>query len=362
PLCFFGKHMLEPQPQEVRRYCDDTCDTREPDREFEGRIFMSNRRAKKECFGKHMLELQTQEVRRSKRTRGYENEEEGFGRGMHDPYARFGMDLDDRYDTRESDGDFEGMIFMSNRRTKKECFDLKLFGLPGSYASVVKHVRPGMKLFLFEYERRHMHGVFEATTSGSINIDENAFKQSGRSFPAQVRFRRVWECYPLSEEDFKEAIIENYRTTKEFDFDLSQDQVLKLLHLFALSRIEPQVHETHEYLEDGQDLFPGSDLQCETANLLQEVGRSMLSKEFGYKDSLPREGCYVRNTIYDISDADQKLASTRELVHNDLLSSGDYHAGQAICEGDCHAGQTVYDMSDVEQTHTLHSETDFTYA
>ncbi|GLJ21501.1 hypothetical protein SUGI_0397430 [Cryptomeria japonica] len=122
-----------------------------------------------------------------------------------------------------------------------------------------------------------MYGVFEATSYGAMNIDCNAFKQTGRTYPAQVRFRSFWECYPLSEEDFKDAIIENYRSTKEFEFDLSQDQVFNLLQLFASQKIEPQVQEVRDHLENGQDL-PRLDLQSETASLLQEVGGNVFTR------------------------------------------------------------------------------------
>jgi len=44
----------------------------------------------------------------------------------------------------------------------------------------------GMKLFLFEYERRQLYGMFEATSIGAHNIERNAFETSGGSFPAQI--------------------------------------------------------------------------------------------------------------------------------------------------------------------------------
>lgn len=80
-----------------------------------------------------------------------------------------------------------GAIFMCNKRTKEECLKGKLFGLPSSMTDLVLNVRKGMTLFLFEYESRLLHGVFRATSDGGINIDREAFRSSGKYFPAQVR-------------------------------------------------------------------------------------------------------------------------------------------------------------------------------
>lgn len=79
-----------------------------------------------------------------------------------------------------------GAIFMSSKLTKKECLRKKLFGLPSAFNSFIKHVKAGMLLFLFEYESRQLHGVFEATSDGDIDIMPNAYKSSGKKFPAQV--------------------------------------------------------------------------------------------------------------------------------------------------------------------------------
>ncbi|KAK8514177.1 hypothetical protein V6N12_008892 [Hibiscus sabdariffa] len=80
-----------------------------------------------------------------------------------------------------------GAIFMSNIATKKECLRRRLLGLPNSQSHFVKQVRSGMILFLFEFERRELHGVFEACSDGAMNIVPHAFSSSGMQFPAQVQ-------------------------------------------------------------------------------------------------------------------------------------------------------------------------------
>lgn len=80
-----------------------------------------------------------------------------------------------------------GAIFISNNSTKKECLRRKIFALPSSQYHFVKQVKAGMILFLFEFERRELHGVFQACSDGAMNILPHAFSSSGKEFPAQVR-------------------------------------------------------------------------------------------------------------------------------------------------------------------------------
>ncbi|CAH1436767.1 unnamed protein product [Lactuca virosa] len=98
-----------------------------------------------------------------------------------------------------------GAIFMSNSGTKKECFQRKLFGLPLAQSDFVLHVKKGIS--------------------------------SQKCFPAQVPFTSVWNCYPLYEHEFKDAIRDNYFSWKKFKFGLSKHQVNKLLTLFRSKRI-----------------------------------------------------------------------------------------------------------------------------
>lgn len=79
-----------------------------------------------------------------------------------------------------------GAIFMSNTSTKRECFRRKLLGLPSAQANFVKQIKAGMILFLFEFERRELYGVFRACCDGSTNIVPHAFSSSGKQFLAQV--------------------------------------------------------------------------------------------------------------------------------------------------------------------------------
>ncbi|XVF27260.1 hypothetical protein REPUB_Repub14bG0091600 [Reevesia pubescens] len=133
-----------------------------------------------------------------------------------------------------------GAIFMSNNATKGECLRRKVFALPYSQSHFVKQVKSGMILFLFEFERRELHGVFQACSDGAINIMPHAFSSSGKQFPAQVKFTPMWYCHPLPEDEFRDAIRENYFSKNKFKFGLSEDQVQRLLSLFSLKRLKDQ--------------------------------------------------------------------------------------------------------------------------
>ncbi|KAK9926531.1 hypothetical protein M0R45_023757 [Rubus argutus] len=125
---------------------------------------------------------------------------------------------------------FSGYIFMCNGRTKPECYLYRVFGLPAGRREVIEMIKPGMKLFLFDYDVKYLYGVYEATTAGKLNLDETAF---GGNFPAQVRFHIYKECLPLPESCFKHAIQDNYQKgSKKFNPILSSQQVSHLLSMF----------------------------------------------------------------------------------------------------------------------------------
>jgi len=89
-----------------------------------------------------------------------------------------------------------GYVFLCSNRTEQECLQKKLFGLPQSEWNRVSQVKEGDILFLLNYQNNRLHGVFEATTDGTLNIEPYAFDGY---FPAQVRVRRKIRCSPLDE-------------------------------------------------------------------------------------------------------------------------------------------------------------------
>jgi len=89
-----------------------------------------------------------------------------------------------------------GYVFLCNDRTERECLERKLFGSPKSDWNRVSQVKKGDILFLLNYHGNRLHGVFEAITDGTLNIELYTF--DGR-FPAQVRVRRKMSFPPLDE-------------------------------------------------------------------------------------------------------------------------------------------------------------------
>lgn len=122
-----------------------------------------------------------------------------------------------------------GFIFICNGKTKPECYQYRVFGLPIGKKEVVERIKIGTKLFLFDFEKKLLYGIYEASSGGKLNLEPCAF---GGRFPAQVKFKICKDCYPLPESSFRPAIQDNYQNGTKFKQELSDHQVRSLLTLF----------------------------------------------------------------------------------------------------------------------------------
>ncbi|KAJ8533786.1 hypothetical protein K7X08_007110 [Anisodus acutangulus] len=125
-----------------------------------------------------------------------------------------------------------GVIFGCTNTNMKKCLQKQLFGLPGSHISYVRNINPGLPLFLFNYDDRKLHGIFEAASSGQMQIDPYAWTSNNPKktlYPAQVQIRVRLYCQPLREDEFKPIIWNNYYTQNHFWFELDHVQSSKLI-------------------------------------------------------------------------------------------------------------------------------------
>jgi len=85
------------------------------------------------------------------------------------------------FEATDGSGDIPGYVFMCSKDTRDECLKRMLLGLPREKLRSMEQciVVGKTPLFLFDFSRKRVHGVFIAAAEPELNIIEEAWKGQG---------------------------------------------------------------------------------------------------------------------------------------------------------------------------------------
>ncbi|KAE8710323.1 Detected protein of confused Function [Hibiscus syriacus] len=257
----------------------------------------------------------------------------------------------------------DGLIFMCNAKTKPDCFRYHVMGVSAGKKELVMGIRPGVKLFLYDYDLKLLYGIYKAS-SGGMKLEPNAF---GGAFPAQVRFSVHADCFPLAENIFKKAIKENYYEKNKFKTELTARQIRKLTELFRPVPVQstaPPFQPPSEVHDRKREVRPPSHRQASLRDLYanisarsyaplerdQRVGYGELAsteREDGPHDFYPSEKEY---TTYGLLGERINLTSRHHISPRLTAYLGDHR------ETPLRQPDTVYREPVPFQRDTIHSD------
>ncbi|MED6158210.1 hypothetical protein PIB30_030715 [Stylosanthes scabra] len=211
------------------------------------------------------------------------------------------------------------VIFGCKHSTINQCFQMQLFGLPSGHISYVKNVSPGLPLFLFNYSDRKLYGIFEAASSGRLDINPHAWTESSLDYtpyPAQVKFKTRMQCQPLSEDQFSPAIEDNYFYPKWFWFELDKVQTKKLISLFTSTTPIPAESIVPRSIK--KPIVPLSNSVYDGrsySSLLRNDGHSTVDLKHSQTGQSPLDTTRIPKPIVSSSNSGYDDHSTSDLKH-----------------------------------------------
>ncbi|KAK9291069.1 hypothetical protein L1049_009256 [Liquidambar formosana] len=212
-----------------------------------------------------------------------------------------------------------GVIFGCKNSTIKECLFKQLFGLPAQHFLYVKNIDPGLPLLLFNYSDRKLHGIFEAASPGQMNINPYGWTTDGSErtfYPAQVQIRVRLQCRPLTEDQFRPVIADNYYNQTHFWFELDHAQTSKLISLLSSLAVAPSI-SVPQNTEKWRTLFraiPSPDKRE------SDEGFKPSASEVGFVSSKQSNGKLVSSDVTPSLDGDNEPLEAdldKQVLEND---------------------------------------------
>uniref|UniRef100_A0A8R7QXK7 DCD domain-containing protein n=1 Tax=Triticum urartu TaxID=4572 RepID=A0A8R7QXK7_TRIUA len=145
-----------------------------------------------------------------------------------------------------------------------------------------------------------------------MNIIPGAYASSGFQYPCQIRFKRIWFCKPLMESEFEDAVQDNYYFARnKFNYGLTHQQVVKLLHLFSSrNRLQPRQNPRLQYEPPRE-----SDISSVVNQTDNQSGSN--STSHGSLKS-PCQTCTSSNVGEHAASPSHKLSEPMSLKHREL--------------------------------------------
>lgn len=210
--------------------------------------------------------------------------------------------IDNMYARNLKKSQLGGVIFVCTNNTIRECLSKQLFGLPGQHFSYVKNIDPGLPLFLFNYSDRKLYGIYEAASSGQMNINPYGWTSDGAQrtpYPSQVQIHVRLQCQPLREEQFKPIIADNYYNHNHFWFELDHVQTSKLMSLLASLAVSPGTCVLTQKIEKWRNMFQPGPL---SKSREEDEGDNLPASEIDHTDNSSTKSYSTRIASSDVDN------------------------------------------------------------